>query len=152
VLAFRPAPYDYGQVWPGQRAAETFTLVNTGGRASGALRVTISGSAAFTITGGTCRSSVGPGKKCKVRVRFAPARAGAVTGTLRAASKKHYKCQVLASDALTGTGKGLGAGPGDIYWANQVPDGTINAVPLVGGTPTTLVTGQPAPAGVAVSP
>jgi hypothetical protein len=32
VLAFRPAPYDYGQVRVGQRAAETFTLVNTGGR------------------------------------------------------------------------------------------------------------------------
>jgi hypothetical protein len=150
VLAFHPAPYDYGQVRVGQRAAETFTLVNTGGRASGALTVTVSGSAAFTITAGTCRSSLGPGKKCTVRVRFAPARAGAVTGTLRAASKKHHKHQVLASDTLTGTGKGLGGAPGDIYWANQVPDGTINAAPLAGGTPTTLVTGQIFPAGVAV--
>jgi hypothetical protein len=110
----------------------------------------VSGSAAFTITAGTCRSSLGPGKKCTVRVRFAPARAGAVTGTLRAASKKHHQHQVLASDALTGTGKGLGGAPGDIYWANQVPDGTINAAPLAGGTPTTLVTGQIFPAGVAV--
>ena len=150
VLAFHPAPFDYGTVPVGERAARTFTLVNTGGRASGALTVRLSGSAAFTITADTCKSSLGPEKKCAVRVRFAPARAGAVTSTLQAVSKKHHTYKVLVRDALTGAGKGLGAAPGDIYWASQVPSGTISAAPLTGGTPTTLVTGQIFPAGVAV--
>ena len=56
VLAFHPAPFDYGQVPPGQRAARTLTLANTGGRASSALTVTLSGSAAFAITADTCRA------------------------------------------------------------------------------------------------
>jgi Abnormal spindle-like microcephaly-assoc'd, ASPM-SPD-2-Hydin len=130
VLAFRPAPYHYGKVLVGQRSAETFTLANTGGRSSGALRVTVSGPAAFSITADTCRASLAPGKTCTVRVRFAPARAGAVTATLRAVSKNRA---AVASDALAGAGQGLGGAPGHVYWANANND-TIDEVPLTGGT------------------
>jgi sugar lactone lactonase YvrE len=38
-----------------------------------------------------------------------------------------------------------------VYWANS-GDGTIKEAPLTGGPVTTLVTGQPSPVGVAVSP
>jgi hypothetical protein len=38
-----------------------------------------------------------------------------------------------------------------LYWTNS-GDGTIKAAPLTGGPVTTLVTGQPSPVGVAVSP
>jgi hypothetical protein len=38
-----------------------------------------------------------------------------------------------------------------IYWADS-GNGTINETPLTGGPVTTLVTGQPSPVGVAVSP
>ena len=34
VLAFTPSPYDYGRVTAGQTATQTFTLANTGGRAT----------------------------------------------------------------------------------------------------------------------
>jgi virginiamycin B lyase len=56
VLAFSPAPFDYGQVTVGQTPApsQVFTLTNTGGSASGPLTVTVAGSAAFTITQDTC--------------------------------------------------------------------------------------------------
>ena len=40
-LAFSPAPYNYGQVAAGQAASQTFTLANTGGQATGRLRVTL---------------------------------------------------------------------------------------------------------------
>jgi hypothetical protein len=53
ALALTPSPFDYGQVAAGQAASRTFTLANTGGQATGRLRVTLAGSAAFTITGDT---------------------------------------------------------------------------------------------------
>ena len=87
VLAFSPAPYNYGQVAAGQAASQTFTLANTGGQATGRLRVTLTGAAAFTLTGETCHS-LGPGKRCTVTVRFAPAGSGTVTATLTAAGQQ----------------------------------------------------------------
>ncbi len=148
VLAFSPAPYDYGQVAAGQSASRTFTLANTGGQATGKLALALTGPAAFTITGGTCHN-LAPGKTCTVTVRFTPAHTGIVTATLTAASKKRH---VTATDALTGTG-GLGAAPGHLYWTDQIgtESGTIKVIPLTGaGTPATLVTEQASPAGVAV--
>jgi hypothetical protein len=108
VLAFQPAPYDYGQVSMGERPERAFTLVNTGGRASGALTFRVSGSAAFTITADTCPPSLGPGKACTVSVQFAPTTPGAAAATLTAANKRQT---VTTTDALSGTGRR--AAPGD---------------------------------------
>ena len=134
VLAFTPSSYSYGQVAAGGAASQTFTLANTGGQATGKLRVTLNGAAVFTITGDTCKS-LGPGKKCTVTVRFAPAGAGPVTATLTAAGKKRG---ATATVALTGTGA-LGAAPGHLYWAT---DSTINEANLDGSSPRVLVSGQ----------
>ncbi len=71
ALAFSPAPYNYGQVAAGGAASQTFTLANTGGQATGRLAVTLTGAAAFTITGDACHS-LAPGKRCTITVRFAP--------------------------------------------------------------------------------
>ena len=127
VLAFQPAPYDFGQVPVGERPERTFTLENTGGRASGALILTVSGSAAFTITADTCPPSLGPGKSCTVSVRFAPIGTGTATATLMAANKRGT---ATASAGLTGTGRGLGATFGHLYFSTQV--GNINASTLSG--------------------
>ena len=105
VLAFSPAPYNYGQV-AAQATSQTFTLANTGGQATGRLRVTLTGAAAFTLTGETCHS-LGPGKRCTVTVRFAPASSGTVTATLTAAGTSK---RAAATDALTGAGA-VGAPP-----------------------------------------
>jgi Abnormal spindle-like microcephaly-assoc'd, ASPM-SPD-2-Hydin len=150
VLAFHPAPFDYGRVTVRQQRVETFTLANTGGRASSALTVSLSGSAAFSITADACTAtSLGPGKTCTVTVRFAPTAIGTFTATLQAAGKNRA---AAASDALTGTGKGFGATLGHIYWSNDVStNGAIKAVPLTpGGTATIVVNNQINPAGVAV--
>ena len=55
-LAFTPAPFSYGRVSSGQAAAQEFTLFNSGEAATGPLTVTVSGSAAFTVTSDTCTS------------------------------------------------------------------------------------------------
>ncbi len=143
ALVFSPSPYSYGQVAAGQTASQTFTLGNPGRSATGRLRVTLAGAAAFTITGDTCKS-LPPGKRCAVTVRFAPAHVGAVTATLTAASKK----QAVATDVLTGTEGVGGPAPSHLYWAAS---GSIWEANLDGTNPQVIVTGQHDPAGVAVN-
>lgn len=144
VLAFSPSPYSYGQVAAGQTASQTFTLANSGRSATGRLTVTLTGSAAFTITGHTCKS-LARGKTCAVMVRFAPASTGTVTATLTAAGKD----RAAATDVLTGTGTLGGPPPAHVYW---VAAGSIWGANLDGTSPHVIVTGQRDPVGMAVGP
>ena len=145
VLAFQPAPYDFGQVSVGERPEQTFSLGNTGGRASGALTFRVSGSAAFTIITDTCPPSLGPGRSCAVSVRFAPTATGTVEATLTAANKRQT---VTATDPLTGTGRRLGTTLERIYWTSS--DGSISVGALNGTSVTPLVSGQSEPLMLAV--
>jgi hypothetical protein len=144
ALAFTPAPFDYGQVGTGQASSpQTFTLANTGGQATGALTDTLTGSAAFTLTGDTCTGiSLAPGETCTVTVRFAPASISTFAATLTAASADPA---VTATDALTGTG----VRPRLLYWTSE--RGAINMIPLTGaGPPAALFSHRSPLTGVAV--
>jgi hypothetical protein len=120
VLAFTPSPFDYGRVTPGERASKRFTLSNTGTKATGKLKVTLSGAAAFTITRDHCSGTkLRPGNSCAVRVRFAPTGEATVTATLTAADNKG---RVNATVALSGAGTGLGGPPSPpsrLYWSGD---------------------------------
>jgi hypothetical protein len=144
VLAFTPSPVDYGQVAVGNPASQMFTLANTGGRAVRGLTVTVSGSAAFTITASTCTAPrLGPGTSCTVTVQFAPAGTGLAAATLTAANSKKA---VLATDAVTGTG---GAAASHLYWADDAAD-TITEAGLDGTGAQVIASLQAGPEGVAV--
>jgi hypothetical protein len=96
--------FDFGSVAVGHDATQEFTLSNSGGSASAALTVTLSGPEAFTITEDNCTgTSLGPRKSCTVTVRYAPTAAGdSAPATLEATGKKE------AADApLTLTGRGV---------------------------------------------
>jgi hypothetical protein len=149
ALTFSPAPFDYGQVTTGQTASQTFTLANTGTKATGKLRVTLTGSGAFTVTGGTCGAKgLKPGATCTVVVQFAPASTGTATATLAAAGKKQA---VTAADVLTGTGA-LGQSSGQLFWAAAVvSQGAIWAANLDGTGAHPIVIGQQDQAGVAAN-
>jgi len=139
VLAFTPSPFDYGQVAVGQAATETFTLTNSGGKASGRVTFTLPGSAEFTITATTCPGlGLGPGMTCMVTVRFAPTSLGTVTATLTATGQ-----HAAATDSLTGTSVV------HLYWTDSGA-GTVNVISLPSTTVQTLVSGQNVPAGLAV--
>jgi hypothetical protein len=146
ALSFSPAPFNYGQVTVRQPASQTFSLANSGRSATGRLTVTLTGSAAFTITGNTCKS-LAPGKTCRVTVRFTPVTSATVTATLTVAGKKHA---AHAVDALTGSGKGLGQDLGSIYWADA-SNSTINAAALGSSSSQQLIQNQNNPVGVAVN-
>jgi hypothetical protein len=148
ALAFSPSPYDFGQVSPGQSAVQTFILSNSGRKATGKLRVRLSGPAAFSITRDTCRAArLRPGRACRIIVRFAPSEAGRITATLTASSMGGPKHAATASDVLIG-GQALGAAPGQIYW---VSTDEIWTASLDGTSPHAIVTGQNGPEGIAVT-
>lgn len=83
----------------GQTASQTFTLTNTGGRASGTITVGLTGSSAFTITSDGCTgTSLGPSKSCNVTAKYAPTASGEADSATLAATGEHAS----ASLALTG--------------------------------------------------
>src|SRR5262249_60091471 len=92
-LAWSPSTsgaYDYGTVKVGDKPVQTFAVKNSGGTASGALTISVSGSSAFSITSDACTgTALGKGKSCAVSVEFAPSTAGqSETATLVASGKK----------------------------------------------------------------
>jgi hypothetical protein len=85
----RPVQLRAGQHRAGGR--QEFTLFNSGEAATGPLTVMVmvSGSAAFTVTSDGCiGTSLGPGQRGLVTVRFAPPSAGPATTTMMAASQE----------------------------------------------------------------
>ncbi len=117
ILALTPSTngaFDYGTVVACQTVSQTFTLTNSGGSASAALTVSLTGPAAFTKTADGCTAtSLGPGKSCSVTVAYSPTAAGqGDTATLAASGRK-----AAASTSLTLTG--TGAGPLHIYWGHS---------------------------------
>ena len=83
---------DYGTIDAGTTKTQTFTLTNSGGTATSALKVSLTGSSAFSIPTGGDRctaTSLGPKKTCSVSVQYAPTMAGQTDSTvLKAVSKK----------------------------------------------------------------
>ncbi len=101
-IAFTPSSHDYATTDPGTTASQTFVLTNTGGSATGALTVSLSGSSAMSVTADGCTAkSLGPRKSCSVTVRYAPTTVvSSDTGTLTAMSKKP---SAIATASLSGT-------------------------------------------------
>jgi large repetitive protein len=137
VLSFDPAAWDYGTIAPGAKASKAFVLTNSGGSATAALtvRITGTGAAAFTKTSDGCSAtSLGKNKSCSVTVEYSPSAAGATdTATLMAMSKKP---NASASASLIGRGTPANTAPVAIddffYFVNE--DDTLPvAVPGVLG-------------------
>jgi hypothetical protein len=103
VLGWSPTTsqgtYNYGTLQAGQTVSKAFVLTNSGGSATAALKITLTGSGAFTKTADTCTgTSLGPRKSCSVTVQYAPTTPGqGDAATLTAASGK-----TLASLTLLG--------------------------------------------------
>jgi Abnormal spindle-like microcephaly-assoc'd, ASPM-SPD-2-Hydin len=134
VLAFSQSSHGYGSVTVGKKVSQVFTLTNSGGTASRALTLSLSGPGAFSISSDRCQGrSLGPGKSCTVAVKFAPAGAGPVTATLTATGVKR---PAAATASLSGTG----VVPGHLYWVSKNERGDlIYDAGLDGSNPQTLV-------------
>jgi len=131
VLAFSPAPYDYGQVAAGQAASQTFTLANTGGHPTALVRTELE-----SPTGVAVDAS---------HIYWADSGSGTISKTLLTGGL----ITPLARPGQFALPAGVAVDSGHVYWANSGV-GSINEVPLAGGTVTTLFNGQAQPWGVAV--
>lgn len=100
-LSFTPSSWTAGPIDSGTTTTQAFTLTNTGDKASGAITITLPGSAAFTVAADTCTGrSLGPGKSCSITVQYAPAsNTETDTATLTATSTK-----ASATAPLSGSG------------------------------------------------
>lgn len=100
-IAFTPASQDYGTLSVGQTASQTFVLKNSGGSATVALTVSLSGSVAFTKRADSCTAtSLGPNKMCSVTVTYAPTTTGTSdSATLTGPVKKRARLQPRPSPA-----------------------------------------------------
>jgi hypothetical protein len=77
-VAFNPSTYDYGPVAANTTASKTFVLTNSGGKATGTLKVDLlSDSSTFSKTADTCTGAkLTPKKSCSVTVQYAPTTSG----------------------------------------------------------------------------
>ena len=95
--------YDYGVVADGSHKDQTFTLTNSGGTATAALKLSLTGSSAFSRTTDTCSAiSLGPAKKCTVTVRYAPTGQSTDTATLTAVSTKPAATATITLNGTAG--------------------------------------------------
>ena len=141
-----PCCFDYGTITVGQTRSVTFELSSTKGSVSG-ITITLTGSAAFTITADGCTgATVSPKKPCDVTVQYAPATAGGSdSATLTITQTKP-----VASASIALTGKGGGAVSRHLYWAN-LSASTIGRANADGtGVNQSFITGATVPYGVAV--
>lgn len=65
--------YDVGSLYGALFTSTTFVLTNSGGSASSAVKINLTGSTSFSVTADTCTgTSLGPNKSCLVTVTYAP--------------------------------------------------------------------------------
>ena len=103
AFSMTPAAYDFGALSVGATSGtQTFTIENTGGVASTAPAVAVTGANAadFAVLPSTCGNALAAGAKCTVGVMFKPATSGAETATLGVTASG----AASASATLQGTG------------------------------------------------
>jgi hypothetical protein len=123
AIAINPSTWDYGTIDAGTTASKTFVLTNSGGKATRSLRVTLTGSSAFSKTADTCTGrSLGPSRQCSVTVQYAPTTTGQSDSATLAATGK--KPPASASASLTGASTPAGTADLTISPGDYVPGTT----------------------------
>jgi hypothetical protein len=134
-----PGTYSYGTLHAGQAASQVFTLTNSGNKATGALSVTLTGSAAFTKTKDTCSGvKLGTNGSCSVTVSYAPAASNQNdSAKLTATSSKP-----AATASLALTGASTKASP--VIATSASPGGPVGSTTV---TDTATLSGGSSPTG-----
>jgi hypothetical protein len=127
-IAISPASYAYPVIAKGSSESKTFVVTNTGGAATAALSVSLSGRsvAVFHRTADACTAvSLGPQKSCTVTVVYQPATEGAADSVTLVVTSKKPSAQAIAS--LSGTSFGPPIANPDSYTASDDPVLTVSA-------------------------
>jgi len=127
-IAISPASYAYPVIAKGSSESKTFVVTNTGGAATAALSVSLSGRsvAVFHRTADACTAvSLGPQKSCTVTVVYQPATEGAADSVTLMVTSKKPSAQAIAS--LSGTSFGPPIANPDSYTASDDSVLTVSA-------------------------
>ena len=137
--------YDYKTLdaGAGQTKPVTFTLTNSGGRASGTLVVTLSGPTVFTVTADGCTGrSLGPNNSCDVTVQYAPTTSEENDSATLTATGEHVSATSITLTGKSGTPNLKLSLPATFtgtdsngtnhysYWFGQVNSGTFVTLPF----------------------
>ncbi len=126
---FDPPTYDFGSA--GIVVDHTFTVVNSGAKAAGAMAAgtTLTGDFSFAAAGypggGNCGATLNPGASCTIVVRFSPSVAGQKSSTISVTyddGSPHTVTRAVTGTAITGALLRMsdcnecGFGPGQTYF------------------------------------
>ena len=101
-LSFDSPSLDFGAVLTDADGLSLLaTLSNTGQAAATDLALNLTGSPAFTVSGGDCGDAIAAGQDCQIQLSFLPASEGTATATLTATGAQGL---VTAELPLSGTG------------------------------------------------
>ena len=98
-LSFNPASLSLGSVAVGKTSSKTVTVTNN---QPTTISLSSTASADYSITGGTCGSSLAAAASCTITVTFAPKSNGSINGALAIVTGGAFSPQIVA---LSGTGK-----------------------------------------------
>jgi len=117
-LTLSPTSLNFGNVNVSGSSTLTSTLTNSGQAAANISQVNVTG-AGFTVSGLTAPATLNPGNSVTLQVKYAPASAGAASGSVSIVSDAQGSPTTLA---LSGTGlqPGLSLLPGSISFGNVV--------------------------------
>ncbi len=99
-LSFKPASLSFSSVAVGKTSAKTVTVTNN---QTTTISLSTAVSADYSITGGTCNTSLAAAAKCTITVTFAPTFSGSINGALALTTNGALSPQLVA---LSGTGTG----------------------------------------------
>ncbi len=110
-LTFSPTSLTFSSTAVGQTSSKSVTVTN---KQATTISLNPVVSSVYSITGGTCGSSLTGGGSCTITVTFAPQYKGSIKGALAINTNSAFSPQIIA---LTGTGSGgptvpLGFSPG----------------------------------------
>lgn len=147
TLEVSPSPFNFADVVTAGSAAQTFTVINTGGTASGPLSLTAMGvnASEFAVSGSTCTGTLAPGARCTFVVTLSPSSAGPKSASVTISATPG------GSAVATLTGKGLIPPAFTITPSPGLFAPTVTALDSAGVTFTVTNTGEVASSALSVT-
>jgi hypothetical protein len=143
TLSANPASLSFGSVQVGSNASLSETLTNTGGSTVTISQANVTG-ADFSITGLTLPTTLTSGQSVTFTAKFAPAAAGAASGSLAVVSNASNSPLNIALSG-TGTAPGqLSVSPGTLDFGNVVvgANSALNGSLTASGASVTVTSGS----------
>jgi hypothetical protein len=96
-----PASVNFGAMQVGDNPSLSVTVTNTSGLPTGIQGISLTGSAAFTLTGNTCPGVLAGGASCTIQVTFQPIVSATFSSNLQVSESSGAHTTVPVSGSAT---------------------------------------------------